>query len=63
MTRTYGTKLARENGAFTPDGTFILLSEDLSATPFVKIWEDGIFGLLLDERPVPARGSRLRMGT
>ena len=47
MTRTYGTKLARENGAFTPDGTFILLSEDLSATPFVKIWEDGIFGLLL----------------
>ena len=34
-------------GAFTPDGTFMLLSDDLSATPFGKIREDGIFRLLL----------------
>ena len=36
-------------GAFTPDGTFIPLPDDLSTTPFLKIWEDNVFKLLLDE--------------
>ncbi|MBT7841750.1 MAG: hypothetical protein HN742_07750, partial [Lentisphaerae bacterium] len=31
------------------DGTFIPLPDDLSTTPFLKIWEDNVFKLLLDE--------------
>lgn len=36
-------------GAFTREGTFIQLPDDLSTTPFLKIWEDKVFKLLLDE--------------
>ena len=36
-------------GAFAPDGTFIPLPDDLSSTPFLKIWQDKVFKLLLDE--------------
>ena len=36
-------------GAFTREGTFIALPDDLSCTPFLKIWESKIFKLLLDE--------------
>ena len=36
-------------GAFTPDGTFIPLPDDLSSTPFLEIWQAKVFRLLLDE--------------
>jgi hypothetical protein len=36
-------------GAFTPDGTFIPLPDDLSSTPFLEVWQTKIFRLLLDE--------------
>jgi ribosomal protein S27E len=36
-------------GAFTPDGTFITLPDDLANTPFLEAWEAKIFRLLLDE--------------
>ena len=36
-------------GAFTPEGAFIPLPDDLSSTPFLEVWETKIFRLLLDE--------------
>ena len=36
-------------GAFTPDGSFIPLPDDLSTTPFLEVWQTKIFSLLLDE--------------
>ena len=36
-------------GAFTPDGAFIPLPDDLPGTPFLKLWEAKLFTLLLDE--------------
>jgi len=36
-------------GAFTPDGTFIPLPEDLSTTPFRELWEKKLFDFLLAE--------------
>jgi len=37
------------DGAFTGDATFIPLPDDLSSTPFLKIWESKVFRLLLAE--------------
>lgn len=36
-------------GAFTPEGTFIPLPDDLPSTPFLEVWQAKIFRLLLDE--------------
>ena len=35
------------DGAFTPDGTYIPLPDDVSTTPCLKIWESKEFKLLL----------------
>ncbi len=36
-------------GAFTPEGSFIPLPEEMSTEPFLKIWEKKLFNLLLTE--------------
>ena len=36
-------------GGFTPGGTFIPLPDDLSTTPFRRLWEDKLFAFLLEE--------------
>jgi ribosomal protein S27E len=36
-------------GAFTPEGAFLPLPDDLATEPFLKLWEAEVFKLLLDE--------------
>ena len=36
------------DGAFTPDGTFIPMPA-ISGEPYLKLWEDAVFGMLLNE--------------
>ena len=40
---------AHERDAFTPDGAFLPLPDELPGTPFLKLWEAKLFTLLLDE--------------
>jgi hypothetical protein len=37
------------DGAFAKDGTFLPMPDDLTAEPFLKLWEHKIFALLLRE--------------
>jgi hypothetical protein len=37
------------DGAFTPDGRFLPLPANLGHEPFLRIWENNVFRLLLDE--------------
>ncbi len=36
------------DGAFAPDGRFLRLPINLTNQPFLRLWEDGVFRLLLD---------------
>lgn len=49
------------DGAFTPDGRFLPLPENLGHEPFLRLWEDKVFRLLLDENKIePALVAQLR---
>ena len=49
------------DGAFTPDGHFIPLPANLGHEPFLRIWENNVFSLLLEENRIePAVVRRIR---
>jgi hypothetical protein len=49
------------DGAFIRDGRFIPLPDNLGHEPFLRLWEDKIFRLLLDENKIePALVAQLR---
>jgi len=49
------------DGAFTPDGRFLRLPLNLTHQPFLRLWEDGVFRLLLDHNLIqPALVDQLR---
>jgi len=49
------------DGAFAPDGRFIPVPENLGHEPFLRLWEDKVFRLLLDENKIePALVTQLR---
>jgi len=49
------------DGAFTPDGRFIPLPANLTHEPFLRIWENNVLGLLLEENRIdPAVVRRIR---
>jgi ribosomal protein S27E len=40
------------DGAFAPDGRFLPLPENLGHDPFLRLWEDKVFALLLDDKKI-----------
>ena len=40
------------DGAFTPDGRFLPLPANLGHEPFLRLWEDKVFRLLMDENKI-----------
>ncbi len=40
------------DGAFTPDGHFLPLPQNLGHQPFLRLWEDNVFRLLLDAKRI-----------
>ena len=40
------------DGAFAPDGRFLPLPENLGHDPFLRLWENKVFALLLDDKKI-----------
>jgi len=49
MARTYGRRLAREHGAFTPDGTEYVITEPNLGRPWVNFLTNDVYGLYLTQ--------------